>query len=243
MTNETAVPTPPYASFTSFQNFLDHLRDHPPLPPRIDKSVMGHLNYGTQQALLSCLRSLALIHGEDAPTDRLEKLVLAKDNQRAPIMLTTIKEGYPYFWNGTFDLTRATADQFTEKIRNEGKVGGSTVDKALSFFMAAATAAGLKLSPHLTKRKAGKAGRTAKAKTNGTPPPASAKRGRPKGTKNSLKPRRTDEDGETDLPMVNQLLDKFPDFDPKWDQKLQEKWFEGFTRLMNSAGLKEAKKP
>jgi hypothetical protein len=28
------------------------------------------------------------------------------------------------------------------------------------------------------------------------------------------------------------LLDKFPEFDPAWDQELQKKWFDGFERFL-----------
>jgi len=233
MTNESTARTPPYASYTSFDNFLAHLRDHPPLPPRIDKSVMSHLNYGTQQALIGSLRSLGLIDDENSPTDRLKKLVQAKENQRGILMLTAIKEAYPYFWSG-FDLERATADQFTETIRKQG-FKGSTIEKAISFFIAAASAAGAKLSPHLTKRKT-----TAKTTANGAVSSSGAKRTYTKRVK-PKNPGRVKEDEPTEETMVNQLLEKFPNFDPKWDKEIQEKWFAGFGRLMDSAGLKEKK--
>lgn len=239
MANESAVKTPPYVSFTSFNNFLGHLREEPPLPPRIDKSVMRHLNYGTQQALLAALRVLGLVNKDDVPTDRLEKLVQAKENQRAPMLLASIKEGYPYFFDGSFDLGRATSDQFTEKIRGAG-AGGSTAEKAISFFIAAATNAGVKLSPHLTKRKRGN------GVANGSGPIRKASSKRPRHQKPQSTSRRAPQNHdvqEADGDVVNMLLAKFPQFDPKWEKAIQEKWFDGFSRLMNSAGLKEAKKP
>jgi hypothetical protein len=234
MTTETTARTPPYASYTSFDNFLTHLREHPPMPPRIDKSVMSHLNYGTQQALIVSLRSLGFVDNDNAPTDRLNKLVAGGDKTRSVILFSAIQEAYPYFWNG-FDLERATADQFTERIKKEGKVGGSTIDKAISFFIAAATAAGIKLSPHLVKRKQGV--RRASGAANASAP-ASSNRGA-KAKRQKSKHKANGHAGEHETPgMVDQLLRKFPDFDPKWDDKLKAKWFEGFERLMNSAGVK-----
>src|SRR6059058_5333183 len=92
MANEAAQKTAPYASYRSFENFLSHLRDHQPIPSRIDKSAMSHLNYATQQALISTLRLLGLINSEDAPTQRLERLVAASDLERTPIMLDVVRE-------------------------------------------------------------------------------------------------------------------------------------------------------
>jgi Family of unknown function (DUF5343) len=240
MANESTAKTPPYASFVSFTNFLNHLRDHPPLPPRLDKSVMRHLSYTTQQAIVAALRSLNLVADGDVPTERLEKLIHADDKERATLMLATIKEGYPYFWNGSFDLERATADQFAETIKKQGKVAGSTAEKAISFFIAAAAQAGVKLSPHLTKRKP--------SPTNGAAAPT-ARRNRPARPR-TRPPRQpppiapqADREPKQKSPMVDRLLAKFPTFDPKWEEKIQAKWFEGFERLMSGAGLKEAKKP
>jgi hypothetical protein len=33
-------------------------------------------------------------------------------------------------------------------------------------------------------------------------------------------------------PLINQLLGKFPSFDPGWPDDIKKKWFEGFDRLM-----------
>ncbi|MGA8612937.1 MAG: DUF5343 domain-containing protein [Xanthobacteraceae bacterium] len=235
MTNESKARTPPYASYASFDNFLTHLREHPPLPPRIDKSFMSHLNYGTQQALVVAMRSLGLITEDSKPTERLEKLIHANGADRSSLLLLALKLSYPYFYAPGFDLERATADQFAEKIRSQG-VKGSTVDKCIAFFIAAANAAGIKLSPHLTSRK-----RSPRATANGTTTPPKrtyTKRTKPRHANGSGSGK---QDNETDMSMVNQLLEKFPDFDPKWEQKIQERWFAGFERLMDSAGLKEKK--
>lgn len=242
MTNETTARTPPYASYTSFSNFLEHLREHPPLPPRIDKSVMSHLNYGTQQAVVAAFESLGLVNKDSVPTARLERLVDAKENQRASVISEAVKHGYPYFFTNGFDLSRATPDQFREAIKSQGQgLKGSTIDKAISFFIAAATAGGIKLSPHLTKRK--QIGRRASGAANGaaetTTRNTKAKRPKPKPNRTNGSGHGAENKGGVPTGMVDQLLKKFPDFDPKWDEKLKAKWFEGFERLMGSAGVKE----
>src|SRR5579871_87114 len=237
MATESTARTPPYASYTSFNNFLTHLREHPPLPPRIDKSVMSHLNYGTQQALIVAMRSLGLVDDDNKPTERLEKLIEAKEPHRASHLLLALNQAYPFFGGGGFDLERATADQFAETLRKQG-VKGSTIDKSIAFFIAAAEAAGAKLSPHLTNRKRGP-----RVATNGAvaAPPKRIQPKRSKARNANTNGAGKHDDHVSDSPLVNQLLEKFPEFDPKWDEKIQEKWFAGFNRLMDSAGLSHKK--
>jgi len=37
--------------------------------------------------------------------------------------------------------------------------------------------------------------------------------------------------GSSLMPAIARL-DKFPAFDPNWDEKIQAKWFEGYEKLM-----------
>ncbi len=225
MATEPPHKTPPYASYVSFQNYLDHLRGKS-LPSRIDNTVMSHLNYGTRQALMAALRSLGLVGEGDAPTTNLELLVDALDEDRQALLLETIKATYPYFFDGKIDLGRATTGEFHSVMKEATGTQGSTIDKASSFFFGLAAAAGITLSPHLVTRKSGGGG--------------SAKRGKLRAKK--VKPPLEEEQGQNPLNgaggvkgMANQLLDKFPPFDPKWPDPIKAQWFSGFERLMASA--------
>lgn len=223
----TAPPhkSPPYASYVSFQNYLDHLRGKA-LPSRIDNSVMAHLNYGTRQALMAALRALGLVGEGDTPTTALELLVDASDEDRQELLLEAIKSTYPYFFDGRIDLARATTGEFQSVFREATGAQGSTIDKASSFFFGLAAAAGVSLSPHLVTRKAGGGG---------------ARRAKPRPKKqkaNVAEDLEAAEDKAKALPKVgiaSQLLDKFPTFDPAWPDEIKTKWFSGFERLMESA--------
>lgn len=211
--------TPPYASHTSYVNYLDHLRTAGSLPTRIDKSVMSHLNYGTQQALVATLRYLELIDTNDAPTMRLEMLVKAPEEKRAELTLTLLETGYPYLFDGSLDLSRATPAELEERIRAEGGIAGSTVHKAIAFFLAAAGTAGIPLSPHLTKRKpaAGGNGRRLRGKTR-----------RQRAVDDEMPQRPVSQ------AFADPWLSKFPDFNPSWPPDIQAKWFDGFEHLMKT---------
>lgn len=236
MSAESDQKTPPYASYRSFVNYLDHLRENQPLPSRIDKGVMSHLNYGTQQALIQALRVLGLVGKDDAPTPRLEKLVAAAEKERGPILAEMLQASYPYLWDGKIDLSRASPAEFDERLKEATGVGGSTVDKAAAFFIAVAKDAGTKLSPHLLKRKA-----TAASSNGSKRPRAKAKRDeKPEDGKGAG----ADADKNRNPPpsdLTSQLLGKFPNFDPQWPDQIKAKWFEGFERLMNSAEGKQSK--
>ena len=226
MSGETTNIVPPYASATSFRNYIEHLREKQPLPTRIDKSMMAHLNYGTQQALMVTLRLLGLVSKEDAPTPRLEKLVSTAEKDRAPLYMEMLRECYPFMFDGSIDLTRASANEFQERLRGATGVQGSTAEKVSSFFLALAEDAGAKLSPHL-KRK---------------PAVGNGKRAKPKGRRvkaaepaADLTEGQTTQQRPTPTDMTNQLLSKFPTFDPAWPDEIKSKWFAGFERLMKSA--------
>lgn len=224
MATEPPHKTPPYASFTSFQNYLEHLRGNP-LPSRIDNTVMSHLNYGTRQALMAALRTLGLVGEGDTPTTTLELLVDATDEDRQALLHEATKTSYPYLFDGKIDLSRATTGEFQARLKDATGVQGSTLEKAGSFFFGLAAASGITLSPHLVARKSGSGG--------------SAKRTKPKPKKAKIvdaDPQGNGVGGEKPKGgMANQLLDKFPAFDPTWEDGIKAKWFDGFERLMKSA--------
>lgn len=225
MKAESEVRTPPYASYTSFRNYLDHLRQAQPLPSRIDKSVMAHLNYGTRQALMNALRQLGLLTKEDAPTQRLERLVVADDNERRTIMQEIVREVYPFMFNGSIDLSRATSAEFQEKLRSATGTQGSTAEKASAFFLSVAEEAGVTLSPHLTKRQVSAPASPRKArirlKLRKPSKPAAASSEPPNAQ-------------QRPIAAEDPWLSKFPTFDPSWPDEIKAQWFSGFERLMAS---------
>jgi hypothetical protein len=221
----------PYASKVSFDNFLTHLREHPPLPTRIDKGVMGHLNYGTKQALAATFKVLKLTTSDNVPTDLLERLVPASETERKPLYRQMLKDCYPFLFDGSIDLKRASSHEFQEKFKRETTVTGSTVDKAILFFLAIAGEAGIELSPHLAKRKSSTPGVAKRTKGRRTKTQSSV------GAKANGSADKPDED-RVPSDMASRLLAKFPDLDPAWDENLKAKWFESFESLMKSAGLK-----
>lgn len=144
--------SPPYGAYGSFTGFLNSLRETS-IPARIDKSVFGNASGSVIYSTLKALRALRLIADDGTPTEEFKELVNASDDVRKPLLRDLLKRGYPVLFSGAIDLQSASAAQFDEVIRTEYDVNGSTIDKIAAFFIAAATDAGLELSPHLKRRR------------------------------------------------------------------------------------------
>jgi hypothetical protein len=227
MASEPPFKTPPYTSYVSFKNYLDHLSGHP-LPSRIDKSVMSHLNHGTQQALMATMRALGLLGEGDAPTTDLELLLESDGEDRQGLLQAMLKSTYPYFWDGTIDLGRATSSEFFERLRSATGAQGSTLDKASGFFFGLAADAGLELSPHLSSRKVSGSGtRKPRSKRKVTKAPEAQQQ------------EQRQPPASTTIAMTDRLMEKFPTFDPAWPDEIKTQWFAAFERLMTSAEKSE----
>ncbi len=208
---------PPYISFKTFQNFLVGLGVN--IPSRIDRSVMGTLSGTAQSQLTGALKYLNLVSEKGLPTETLTQLISSEGIERKQIRQNIINTAYPYLFADEIDLENITLNHLQEIFKDAGASGG-TIRKCISFFMAIAKSADIKLSPHL------------KFKSNV---------GRPKGRKTgaSKKKQKNNLHGETPdqnqvefMSMQQLLLSKFPSFDPAWDSEVQAKWFEGFNKLM-----------
>lgn len=144
--------SPPYATYGSFTNFINKLRETG-IPSRIDPSVFGNASGSVSYSIIAALKYLNLIDDDGNPTQKFVALVNASDDERPPILNEVIQAGYPSLFSGAINLKKATAGQFDDHMRKEYDVKGSTVDKIAAFFIGAAKQAGIELSPHLLARK------------------------------------------------------------------------------------------
>lgn len=156
-------PVPPYLAYRTFVNLLNGWHVH--LPQRIDRTVLGTYAGGTQSAILSTMRSLALLHNDDTPTGTLKQLAESEGAERQKLLKQVIRTGYPFLYAQGFDLAKASPAMLTEKFAQTG-ASGETLNKCLSFFTAMAKDAGVSLTPFLKtrKRREGNGKRSVKAK-------------------------------------------------------------------------------
>lgn len=217
---------PPYIPFATFINFLTQLKQDG-LPPQIDKSVLSKFSGGTQGQLKVALRNMGLMK-DDKPTDDLEQLVSALDTpQFEPLLLELLKRTYPYIF--ALDLMTATPTMFADAF----KVTGAKEDvsrKCRSFFLHAAKRAGVPLGNRILT------GSVPRGASNG-PKRRTKKKEQPTNEEiDQTQNKQQKLEGQT--PLVEKLLDKFPQLDPAWPDDVKAQWFKGFQQLMNASKLK-----
>lgn len=149
---EEKTHSPPYVGFGSFQSFISGLKGSP-LPDRIDRSVFGTMSGGLAYGLLSALKFLSLIDGNGVPTQLLIRLTEAEGEEEKTALRKVLETAYTGLFDGTVKLDRATSAQLDDHLRKTFGISGSTVDKAASFVLAAATAADVTISNQLKARK------------------------------------------------------------------------------------------
>jgi hypothetical protein len=172
MAEEQDSFTYPYISYATFKNFLLSL-DAAALPPRIDRSLMVGMAGGTQTHLLQALRSFTLI-GEGNQVQ--EPFIRMAGNEVA--FADAMRAILRHFYAPQMELAeqQATTAQLMESFALSGYTG-STLRKAMTFFLHAAKDSGLPLSPHFRPPAAtasGRPRRTSKAKAKPAAEPVQA---------------------------------------------------------------------
>lgn len=144
------------------------------LPAKLHKSVWRSQSGGIQAQLLSAFKFLRLIDDEGAVQDTLRQLVQDKENRDAQLR-QIIEAAYPTI--GPLAASNASQKDFEDAMREYG-VAGTTLDKAIRFYLQAAERLGLPVSPHWRKGRATTAVSSPRKKTvkrkaeeSITPPP------------------------------------------------------------------------
>lgn len=141
--------TPPYMSFETFRNFVQRLNPQA-MPPRIDRSMMIGMAGGTQTALMQLLRQFDLIGDSNEVRGSLMRM-----SQGDETFIEGLREILRTFYAAQLEIGRqqGTPAQLAESFHASGYTG-STLRKAITFFLHAAKAAELPLSPHFRPPKA-----------------------------------------------------------------------------------------
>ena len=129
--------TAPYATWSSFKTFLEQLADRG-LPQRIDRTVMSRMSGATQSNMRVALTFFKLTDPEWAPTDSLRRLVAShgRGEEWKQTVRDVIVAGYDPVL-GELSLETGTAQQLWHCFRERGNVRGSTLSRAVRFFLAA----------------------------------------------------------------------------------------------------------
>jgi hypothetical protein len=144
--SEAAKRTPPAFSFTTFCNFLESFKPDT-IPSHIDRSVMGSMSGGNQAYLLGALRFFGLIDEHNVPTPVFVEFIHADKEGREKLWANMIRSRYGFLLEAV-NIERTTTNIVQDKFRDQG-INGDTIRKAITFFLHAAKAANMKISPHV----------------------------------------------------------------------------------------------
>jgi hypothetical protein len=148
MTEEAvASPVPPYVSFSTLLNQIERM-EREGTPARIDPSYLTGMAGGTRSQFKMGLRSLGLIDESDQVTESLIQLA-GKPEERPEILAGILRERFPRLVGLGENATRGQLDE----VLSEYGLGIDTRRKATSFYVAAASYAGIQLSPHIRPAK------------------------------------------------------------------------------------------
>jgi Family of unknown function (DUF5343) len=163
-TTEKSV-SPAYTSYRPLVQWLNGFRDTGHVPQRVDKSHLGKASGSVVAGHLAALRFLKLTDDGGKPTPLFEKFVMAQDDKRAEVLGPMVLDSYAFLFNDPeFDLARASSKMLEDKFRALD-IKGSTLMRAISFFLSVAKAAGTKMAPDLKAPAAPP--RTTERKSNG----------------------------------------------------------------------------
>lgn len=168
--------SPAYGSFKTLVSFANSIRDGGHVPMQIDRTLMGNLSGSGKSETMTALKFLGLAVGDKPvkPTALFEQYVMAEDGERPAVLKRILEDAYAFLLKAPdFDIERASAGQVADLFRQQGVVG-STVVKAISFFLSAAKEAGIKVSHNVRPPKIGAGGSKAKKekRVDPTPDPA-----------------------------------------------------------------------
>jgi hypothetical protein len=224
--------TPPYTSFTTLTNTIDRMREEGGPPSRLDGSYLSNYAGGTRYAFVAALKALALIDDEGKPTPILTELVEAQDEKRQKeIMGDVLRQHY---MDALSLPANATQAQLETVFRNYG-IGGSTLRKAIGFYLAAARFAGLTFSRHfkLPKLQPGEKRATTPKKT-----------AEPEGQEHERKQDPPPRSQVGDLhPLIVGLIRELPEAGAEFPEEKQDAWFaiaKATFRLIYNTSLPDA---
>ncbi|WP_045726961.1 DUF5343 domain-containing protein [Xanthomonas sp. GPE 39] len=138
---------PPYTSYRSFMKLMTDLKEHEVVPAAIDRSYLGKRSGSEKSALIGTLKWFELVSDDGTPTERLEAYIVADEQESKALLKELVESSYGSITDGTFNLRSATTSQLAEQFR-QYEIGGSTLSKSVTFFLAAAKEAGIVVSPH-----------------------------------------------------------------------------------------------
>jgi hypothetical protein len=220
-TNPLKKSTPVYVSYVTLLSALDNLKNHGiPSTGIIDKSLWDTQSGAIQGQILLALRFLGLTDEQNRVQPDLVTLAKASPEQRKTLLRPIIEQKYrSVIAVGLPTISQAQLEDALRKF----EISGSTLDRAVRFFVKACQECGIPLSARVAERVRASSSTPARRRKSAN------------SHKRDADTSGASEENATPARIEDKLLDKFPPFDPAWPDAIKTKWFEGFDRLMKSS--------
>ena len=152
MSKKPAIP-PPYMSAGLFRSTVEVFAEST-TPNALDRHVLSSLSGADYSSLISGLRFLGLVSGdENAVQEPYRELVAARKKGKAEYkgsLLSVIEPAYKPIVQGV-DLERGSLPQLEKAFRDAGVPSGQMLIKTVRFYIKTMIECGKTISPHITK--------------------------------------------------------------------------------------------
>jgi hypothetical protein len=144
--------SPPYVRFQTLKDFLVRLARRG-IPRRIGRSMMSRYPATTRLQIPAALRFLGLCDRSGVPTRRLRPLVSATRSEPSwqATLGRVVTTSYARLMRG-IDVAKASPREIARRFEQQTPVRGSTLRKAMRFYLVALREAGVQTSPNLVTR-------------------------------------------------------------------------------------------
>ena len=177
---------------------------------------------------MAALRFLKLIDLNGKPSSQLRALVASKGEQRASVLKDIVTGSFGFIFQGSLEPQNATYAQLEELFHSNFQCTNDVARKCIKFFIALSNDAGIVLSPFITKRS-----KTTHPHISGGTM-RTRKKNNPAIIRNAIVPQNKME-LSSQRQWQEMLLNKFPTFDPSWNDEIKMKWFSAFDELIKRA--------
>jgi hypothetical protein len=145
----TKIPSPPYVSFKTFTTLLDQLKEAKLVPDQIDRSFLKNFSGAAQSELQLALKFFGFTDENYRVKPALEDFAFASNSDRKSKLAELLVLRYDFVLkNPSINIEKATTNQVADAFRTK-QLSGSTLSRAVSFFIAAAKETGIKIPEHL----------------------------------------------------------------------------------------------
>lgn len=144
---------PPYITYGAFKSALEKLGETV-LPTRFDRHVLHWMSGNDFSALISGLKFLDLVNGENRPMElNMDPLIDSLKTGPAEYrsVLKKLLETHYEPIIGDFDLSRGTLSELQQRFRDFGLSSPQMVMKCIRFYLKALQDAGVTVSDHIMK--------------------------------------------------------------------------------------------